>query len=71
MFGIILTVIMFVMGLLMLYSYLVIFPRYESHWKATEHEFTSIWTHINTLEYSGSMDEIEDYMIKEGLKVDE
>ena len=71
MFGIILTVIMFVMGLLMLYSYLVIFPRYESHWKATEHEFTSIWTHINSLEYSGSMDEIEDFMIKEGLEVDE
>lgn len=67
----ILGVICLILSILMLYSYLVIFPRYESHWKATEHEFTSIWTHINTLEYSGSMDEIEDFMIKEGLEVDE
>ena len=60
-----------ILAILMLYSYLVIFPRYEAHWKATEHELTSIWTHINSLEYSGSIEEMEDFMRKEGLMVDE
>lgn len=71
MFGITLTVVMFVMGLLMVYSYLVIFPRYESHWRATEHEFTSLWTHVNSLEYTGKIEEMEEFFRKEGLEADE
>lgn len=67
----ILGVICLILALLMLYSYVVIFPRYESHWKATEHEFISLWTHVNSLEYTGKIEEMEEFFRKEGLEVDE
>lgn len=67
----ILGVICLILALLMLYSYVVIFPRYESHWKATEHEFTSLWTHVNSLEYTGKIEEMEEFFRKEGLEADE
>ena len=44
-------IMLFAMG----YFYLKIFPVYESHWRATEHELNEAWCHINTLE-----DEVEE-----------
>ena len=39
-----------VMAAVLLYTYAVIIPRYESHWKATEHELNVLWGRVNVLE---------------------
>lgn len=49
---IILIVLMVVMLVAMGYFYFFIFPKYESHWKAAEHELNEAWLHINALEYN-------------------
>ena len=49
-FCIILGVLMALMIIGMAYFYLKIFPTYESHWKATEHELNVVWDHVNILE---------------------
>ncbi len=43
-------VALLVMATVMLYTYLITIPRYESHWKATEHELNTLWAHVNTIE---------------------
>ena len=52
----VLMIIMLVLVAIMLfgmgYFYFKIFPVYESHWRATEHELNVAWDHINMLEYN-------------------
>ena len=60
----VLMIIMLVLVALMLfgmgYFYFKIFPIYESHWRATEHELNEAWCHINTLEGYEFADEVEE-----------
>ena len=43
-------VLSLILAAIMLYTYAVIIPKYESHWKATEHELNVLWGHVNVLE---------------------
>lgn len=60
----VLMTIMFVLVVIMLfgmgYFYIKVFPKYESHWKATKHELEMVWFHVNTLEGYEFSDEVEE-----------
>ena len=69
-------VALFILSILVLYIFLRVIPVFDSHFKATEHELTSVWTHINMLENGDSYDsykedEREEFYRKEGLSVDD